>query len=232
MGEHNERDDGAEAACQHGAAAGGLVGGQGGGQRNGGDAGHNEGRMARAQAGTKRPARSGSNAGARKGPSPHAASAAAGTRKSSALPPRSRAREFALQGLYQHLVGGNDVASIDAFTRQLQGFEKADTAHYDALLHGCIELAADLDALIVPLLDRELRLISPIERGCLWIGAYELQRCPDVPWRVVLNEATQLGKDFGGADGHKYVNAVLNRLAPGVRPQEVAADRSPPEAEA
>lgn len=152
--------------------------------------------------------------------------ASPGTRKSSTKPPRSRAREFALQGLYQHLVGGNDAASIDAFTRDLQGFAKADAAHYDALLHGCIELAADLDALITPLLDRQMSRISPIERACMWIGAYELLKCPEVPWRVALNESIELAKDFGGTDGHKYVNAVLNGLAPQLRPQEVAQDRA------
>jgi N utilization substance protein B len=148
-----------------------------------------------------------------------------GTRKSSAKSARSRAREFALQGLYQHLVGGSDVAVIDPFTRELQGFSKADAVHFDALLHGCIELGADLDALIVPLLDRELGQISPIEHGCMWIGAYEFLKCPDVPWRVVLNECIELAKDFGGTDGHKYVNAVLNGLAPKLRPLEVEADR-------
>ncbi|HNJ44679.1 MAG: transcription antitermination factor NusB [Rubrivivax sp.] len=149
-----------------------------------------------------------------------------GTRKSSVKSPRSRAREFALQGLYQHLVGGGDAAAIDVFTRELQGFAKADAAHFDALLHGCIELADDLDALIVPLLDRRLADISPIERGCMWIGAYEFLKCPDVPWRVVLNECIELAKDFGGTDGHKYVNAVLNGLAPQLRAPEVAADRA------
>ncbi|MEZ5629303.1 MAG: transcription antitermination factor NusB [Burkholderiaceae bacterium] len=146
-------------------------------------------------------------------------------RKSSTKSPRSRAREFALQGLYQFLVGGNDVDSVDAFTRDLQGFAKADSAHYDALLHGCVELAEDLDALIVPLLDRKLAEISPVEHGCMWIGAYELLRCPDIPWRVVLNESIELTKDFGGTDGHKYVNAVLNGLAPKLRAAEVSADR-------
>ena len=149
-----------------------------------------------------------------------------GTRKSATKSPRSRAREFALQGLYQHFVGASDVAAIDAFTRQLQGFAKADSVHYDALLHGCIELKDDLDALIVPLLDRELGQISPVEHGCMWIGAYEFLKCPDVPWRVVLNECIELAKDFGGTDGHKYVNAVLNGIAPRLRPLEVEADRS------
>ncbi len=139
---------------------------------------------------------------------------------------RSRAREFALQGLYQFLVGGNDAVSIDEFTRDLSGFHKADTAHYDALLHGCIEEAADLDALIVPMLDRKLAEISPVERAIMWIGAYEMIHCVDVPWRVAINECVELAKEFGGTDGHKYVNAVLNQLAPQLRPTEVGADRA------
>ena len=151
---------------------------------------------------------------------------ATGARKAASKSVRSRAREFALQGLYQHLVGGNTAADIDTFTRDLAGFHKADAAHFDALLHGCIEQATDLDALIVPLLDRELGQISPIEHGCIWIGAYEFLRCPDVPWRVVLNECIELAKDFGGTDGHKYVNAVLNGLAPKLRTAEVQADRA------
>jgi len=156
---------------------------------------------------------------------PAAAQTAAGTRKPSTKTARSRAREFALQGLYQHLVGGGGAVLIDAFTRELQGFAKADAPHYAALLHGCIETGGALDALIVPLLDRPLEQISPIERGCMWIGAYELLNCPDVPWRVVLNECIELAKDFGGADGHKYVNAVLSGVAQKTRAAEIAAGR-------
>jgi len=148
-----------------------------------------------------------------------------GARKAASKSVRSRAREFALQGLYQHLVGGNEVSDVDAFTRDLAGFHKADTAHYDALLHGCIEQAADLDALILPLLDRKMTEISPIERSIMWIGAYEFLHCLDVPWRVTLNECIELAKEFGGTDGHKYVNAVLNGLAPQLRAAEVEADR-------
>ena len=84
-----------------------------------------------------------------------------GARKAGSKSVRSRAREFALQALYQHLVGRNDADSIDIFTRDLAGFSKADTAHYDALMHGCIEQAVDLDALILPFLDRPLEEISP-----------------------------------------------------------------------
>jgi N utilization substance protein B len=151
---------------------------------------------------------------------------ATGARKASAKPPRTRAREFALQALYQHLVGRNDAESIDVFTRDLSGFHKADSVHYDALLHGCIEEAAQLDALIVPLLDRKLEEISPIEHGVMWIGTWEFLHSPDVPWRVVLNECIELAKEFGGTDGHKYVNAVLNGLAPKLRAIEVEADRA------
>jgi N utilization substance protein B len=149
-----------------------------------------------------------------------------GGRKSSAKSARSRAREFALQALYQFLVGRNDAASVDAFTRGLSGFHKADSVHYDALLHGCVTEAKELDALIEPLLDRKLAEISPIEHAVMWIGAWEFQHAPDVPWRVVLNESIELAKEFGGTDGHKYVNAVLNGLAPQLRATEVEADKA------
>jgi N utilization substance protein B len=149
-----------------------------------------------------------------------------GARKAASKNNRSRAREFALQGLYQKLVGQNPAADIDAFTRDLSGFNKADSAHFDTLLHGCIDQAAALDQMIVPLLDRPMAEISPIEHAVMWIGAYELQHCLDVPWRVVLNESVELAKEFGGTDGHKYVNAVLNGLAPTLRAAEVKADKA------
>ena len=147
-----------------------------------------------------------------------------GARKAGSKSVRSRAREFALQALYQHLVGRNDADSIDIFTRDLAGFSKADTAHYDALMHGCIEQATDLDELILPFLDRPLAEISPIEHSVMWIGVYEFKHCLDVPWRVVINECIELAKEFGGTDGHKYVNGVLNGLASELRAREVQAD--------
>ncbi len=147
-----------------------------------------------------------------------------GVRKAASKSARSRSREFAVQALYQFLVGRNDAEAIDRFTRDLAGFNKADSAHYDALLHGCVEQAAELDALVVPLLDRNLGEISPVEHSILWIGAYEFKHCLDVPWRVVINECIELAKAFGGTDGHKYVNGVLNQLASTLRATEVAAD--------
>jgi N utilization substance protein B len=156
----------------------------------------------------------------------HAKLSSTGVRKTATKNKRSRAREFAVQGLYQSLVGKNQPADIDLFTRDLSGFSKADALHFDALLHGCIAQAAQADELISTRLDRPLSEISPIERVVLWIGVYEMQHCPDVPWRVVLNECVELAKEFGGTDGHKYVNAVLNGLAPELRALEVQADRA------
>ena len=148
-----------------------------------------------------------------------------GARKAGSKSDRSRAREFALQGLYQSLVGKNAVGDIDIFTRDLAGFNKADSVHFDALLQGCVAQSEQLDLLIAPLLDRPMGEISPVEHAIMWIGAYELSHCLDVPWRVVLNECIELAKEFGGTDGHKYVNAVLNGIAPSLRAAEVESDR-------
>lgn len=141
-------------------------------------------------------------------------------KKASEKSGRTRAREFALQALYQHLVGRNEASDIDLFTRDLSGFHKADSAHYDALLHGSIAQSAELDALILPMLDRPMAEVSPIEHAVLWIGAYELQHCLDVPLRVVINECIELAKAFGGTDGHKYVNGVLHKLGQKLRAAE------------
>ncbi len=151
---------------------------------------------------------------------------ATGARKAAGKSNRTRAREFALQGLYQSLVGRNAVDDIDPFTRDLAGFNKADAAHFDALLHGCVAQGEAMDALIAPLLDRPWGEISPVEHAVMWIGVYEFQHCLDVPWRVVLNECVELAKEFGGTDGHKYVNGVLNGLAPSLRAAEVEADKA------
>ena len=143
---------------------------------------------------------------------------------------RSRARAFALQGLYQCLVGHSEVDAVDTFTRELAGFSKCDAEHYAQLLHGCTLHRTGLDMQVQPLLDRPLAELSPIEHAVLWIGLFELQHCPDVPWRVVLNECIELAKDFGGTDGHKFINGVLHRAAPGLRPEEVRSTRPAPTA--
>ena len=144
----------------------------------------------------------------------------AALRKASDKSGRTRAREFAVQALYQHLVGQNTTAQIDAFTRDLTGFHKADAVHFDALLTGCIEDQAALEVLITPHLDRDVSHVSPIERGILLIGTFELKQCLDVPLRVVINECIELAKSFGGTDGHKFINGVIHPLGQQLRPHE------------
>jgi transcription antitermination protein NusB len=135
--------------------------------------------------------------------------------------PRARAREFALQAIYQYMVGKNDMSEVDRFTRGLDGFHKCNAEHYDAIIYGCAREASALDAELVKYLDRPWNEISPIEHAVMWIGAYEYLHCTDVPWRVVLNECIELAKTFGGTDGHKYVNGVLNKLGKALRPNEL-----------
>lgn len=139
--------------------------------------------------------------------------------------PRHRAREFALQGLYQWLMSNEDAGVIDAHIRNAHGFDKADREHFDALLHGAIRDAASLRADIVPFIDRAIEQLSPIEHAAMLIGAYELKHHIEIPYRVVINEAVELTKSFGGIDGHKYVNGVLDKLAAQLRATEVGAGR-------
>ena len=140
--------------------------------------------------------------------------------------PRHRAREFALQGLYQWLLNNEDAGAIEAHLREAHGFDKADAPHFDALLHGTISEATTLRTGLTPLIDRPLALLSPIEHAVLLIGAYELKHHLEIPYRVVINEAVELAKSFGGIDGHKYVNGVLDKFAAIARPDEVGAQRS------
>ena len=140
--------------------------------------------------------------------------------------PRHRAREFALQGLYQWLLNNEDGGAIEAHLREAHGFEKADAEHFDALLYGTIKEAVVLRAGLVPLIDRPIELLSPIEHAILLIGAYELTHHVEIPYRVVINEAVELTKSFGGIDGHKYVNGVLDKFAARVRDVEVNAQRN------
>jgi N utilization substance protein B len=139
---------------------------------------------------------------------------------------RRRAREVALQGLYEWLVNGADAAIIDAHMHEQDGFEKCDRLHFDALLHGCINEAVAIDAVLARHVDRKTTMLSPVEHAVLMIGTYELTHCLEIPYRVAINEAVELAKSFGGTDGHKYVNGVLDKAATDLRPVEVAARRA------
>lgn len=140
--------------------------------------------------------------------------------------PRRRSREFALQGLYEWLLSGSEAGVIDAHMREQEGFDKCDSAHFDALLHGCIRDAVALDAALARHVDRRTSALSPVEHGVLLIGAWELSNCLEIPYKVAINEAVELAKEFGGTDGHKYVNGVLDKTAGDLRAVEVAAMRA------
>ncbi len=146
--------------------------------------------------------------------------------KKPAKSPRRRAREFALQGLYQWRVGGNDEAAIEAHLADSDGFDKADREFFVGLLRGVLAQQAGLQEQLQAYLDRPFAELSPVESSVLLAGAYELVNCPQTPYRVIINEAIELTKGFGGTDGHKYVNGVLDKLAAKLRPLEVEAKRA------
>jgi len=137
---------------------------------------------------------------------------------------RRKAREFALKAIYEWKLSGNDVASIAAHLRDEEGYATIDDKYFLILINGATQEAATLEAALTPFLDRSLNALSPIESAVLLIGAYEALHCPDVPYRVVINEAVELAKSYGGTDGHKYVNGVLDKLLPQARPTEVKAN--------
>jgi transcription antitermination protein NusB len=155
---------------------------------------------------------------------PALAGAAAKTAKPKSA--RRRSRELALQGLYEWLLGRADAGVIDAHVREQDDFAKCDRAHFEKLLHGCIRDAATIDALLARHVDRKTSQLSPIEHGVLMIGCYELTHCIEIPYKVAINEAVELAKSFGGTDGHKYVNGVLDKAAIDLRAVEVEAARS------
>ena len=138
--------------------------------------------------------------------------------------PRHRAREFALQGLYQWLLNNESARVVATNIRSAHGFDKADSDFFSALLNGAIATSVELRESIAPLIDRNVADLSPIEHAVLLLGAYELKNHPEIPYRVVINEAVELTKSFGGIDGHKYVNGVLDKLSTRLRPDEVGAD--------
>lgn len=136
---------------------------------------------------------------------------------------RSRARRLAMQGLYQWQLGGSEAGDIVAQLRLSQEAKNTDLDYFDALLRNSIAEHAVLTAAFEPHLDRPADQLDPIERAILLLGIYELKACPDVPYRVVLNEAVELARSFGGEDSHKYINAVLDRAAEEYRAPEKQA---------
>ena len=137
---------------------------------------------------------------------------------------RRQAREIALQALYAWQLSGCD--PLDE-VRTLEAEDRADRTFADTLVRGVRDRVAELQRHIVPHLDRDFARLSPVERSILYIGTLELMAHPETPFKVVVNEAIELGKSYGAAEGHRFVNGVLEKIAARLRPDEVARARNP-----
>ncbi len=133
---------------------------------------------------------------------------------------RRKSREAALQGLYQWKLSGAEADAIESHLRFEGDFSKLDEAYFSNLLKGAISESQRLVEELQPHLDRPFSELSPVEASILLLASFELVHQPEIPYRVVINEAVELAKRYGGTDGHKYVNGVLDKLASRLRPFE------------
>ncbi|GLQ92329.1 transcription antitermination factor NusB [Dyella acidisoli] len=136
------------------------------------------------------------------------------------LAARSRARRRALQALYAWQMSGSSMTSVIEQFRHEQDMEVADLEYFEDLLRGVEANVDALDEALKPYIDRDVEQIDPVERAALRLAAYELKYRPDVPYRVIINEAIEVTKRFGADHGHSYVNGVLDKLATQVRVTE------------
>ena len=134
---------------------------------------------------------------------------------------KRRARKLALQALYQWLMSGTELTEIEAQFRVANTMQTVDTDYFCRLLYGIPAELSAVEEAFGAYLDRPINSLNPIELTVLRIGGFELLYCPDIPYRVVLDESITLAKTFGSQDGHKYVNGVLNNLAQHVRKIEI-----------
>lgn len=136
---------------------------------------------------------------------------------------RTRARELLLQALYQQQIAGHDSAELLKQFREQTAYKRVDQEFFDEALAQICATRDELEKAIEPLIDRPLEQLDPVEMGVMLIGVFELQTRPDVPFRVVINEGVNLAKRFGALDGHKYINACLDRAAQSLRSDEFQA---------
>lgn len=136
---------------------------------------------------------------------------------------RHRAREFALQAIYQWLLSGNSQEVIEAHFAQVSGFERAHPEFFHQLVDAVLHHASELRDAFSPFLSRLVSEISPVEHAILLIATEELRHSPETPARVILNEAIELAKAYGATDGHKFINGVLDKLAAHLRPHELGS---------
>jgi N utilization substance protein B len=141
---------------------------------------------------------------------------------------RYHARALALQGLYGWLLAGGDADTIGTQLLTDEQAAKVDVPYFRALLGGTIAAAEELRREFAPLVDRPVQGLSPVEHAILLMGAYEFRYRPEIPYRVVINEAIELAKSFGGTDGFRYVNGVLDKLGTRLRSRETQAPSAVP----
>jgi transcription antitermination protein NusB len=126
---------------------------------------------------------------------------------------RRRARTFLVQALYQHQLAGSDAAELTKQFRDYDGFDEADTVYFDELVADVLDGLPALNALISEFASRNPDHMEPVTRAVLWLGLHELGSRHDVPPNVVINEAVEMAKRYGGPDSHRFVNALLDRAA-------------------
>ena len=135
---------------------------------------------------------------------------------------RRASRELVLKGIYRSFLNQSDLRLIRRELADDPDFDRADEDYFRQLLEGVSDNIAGLDQRIAEFIDRPIAELSPIEHAILCISAYELIHDPSIPYRVAINEGVELAKRYGGTDGHKYVNGVLDKLAAQARPHEIS----------
>lgn len=133
---------------------------------------------------------------------------------------RRRARECAVQALYSWQLSQNDIADVEYQFLAEQDVKDVDVLYFRELLAGVATNTAYLDGLMKPYLSRLLEELGQVEKAVLRIALYELSKRSDVPYKVAINEAIELAKSFGAEDSHKFVNGVLDKAAPVIRPNK------------
>lgn len=139
---------------------------------------------------------------------------------------KRRARRLALQALYQWQMSGQQAYEVETQFKVFTNLERVDVEYFTTLFKGSVDKIEDIDKAFSPHLDRDFLSLNPVELAILRISTYEFLHVPELPWRIILDESVNMGKEFGSTDGHKYVNGVLNKVAHDIRSVEVAMDNT------
>lgn len=134
--------------------------------------------------------------------------------------PRRRAREFAVQALYQMALNKVPAPEVAQHIRESNDYRHADGELFTAIFFGAHDNQREYMQIIRPLLDRDENLINPIERSVLLVAVHELKAMPETPYPVIINEAIEVTKTFGGTDSHKFINGILDKLVAQLRPND------------